>query len=127
MHRTVSTHTGVGAQNCCVQTPPGGVQMPQLSLQQTSPPWHTVLPQGTVSFGQSSVQWCGHRVPGAHVAHTTRQPLLNAARDILVPSTSPMPGSPDDPQPQNCDTRIIKAAERNARTVTIPSSESQRV
>lgn len=33
-----------GMQNCCVHTPPGGVQIPQLELQHTSPTGHRVLP-----------------------------------------------------------------------------------
>jgi hypothetical protein len=36
---------GGGSQICCVQAPPRGAQMPQLSLQQNSPAWQTFGPQ----------------------------------------------------------------------------------
>lgn len=42
------TGTCTPAQRCCEQVPPGGVQMPQLALQQTSPTLQVLGPQGTL-------------------------------------------------------------------------------
>ena len=48
MHSAFSTHCTGGVHACCVQTPSGGVQMPQLSLQQTSPLLQALGPHGVV-------------------------------------------------------------------------------
>lgn len=96
--RAFSTHCGGGAQSCSVHTPSAGVQMPQLSLQQTSPLPHALGPHAIVSAGHSMRQWRGHIVPGGHDTQIVRQPALRAARDSRVPSISGEPGSLD-PQP----------------------------
>ena len=88
MHRAFSTHCPVGPHTCWVHTPSGGVQMPQLALQHTSPFWQALGPQGTVFCGHWITQWCGHTDPGGQCVQIVRQPTLRAARDMRVPGIS---------------------------------------
>jgi len=117
MHNTVSTHGTVGPHSCCEQVPSGGVQMPQLELQQTSPLLHVVGPHGTTLGGHVITQNCGQGTSAGHVGHTIRQPRCAIAIDIRLPGTSPE-GEPllsADPQPMSCSTNAHKPSTSAAR------------
>ena len=63
-----------------MQKPPGGVQMPQLELQQTSPGLHTALPQIAESFTG--------RLSGLFALHSSLQGIISA-----LPRTDPAQAS----------------------------------
>jgi hypothetical protein len=120
MHKALSTHWTGGAQTCCVQTPPGGVQIPQLSLQQTSPFWQALEPHGTVVAGHCTAQRRRQTCPGLQFVHTVRQPALRAARDMRVPAISAEPVSVPHARPWVANTTNVAA--NNVRAFTLPAS-----
>jgi hypothetical protein len=121
MQRAFSTHCRGGAQACWVQTPSGGVQIPQLSLQQTSPLVQALGPHGTVFAGQRTTQWCGQTCLDGQCVQTVRQPSRRAARDMRVPSISAEPPSVD-PQATTWAANTNSTAPNSARAFTVPSS-----
>jgi hypothetical protein len=79
-----------------VQKPPGGVQMPQLSLQQTCPEGQTVGPQtpggpesGSVITISSSPLLCASLAQPAPAASTTAA-TIQVRIDMVVSSAGPV-------------------------------------
>jgi len=67
-----------------MQTPSGGVQMPQLSLQQTSPGAQIVAPQATLTGPGGSQKTSMHAAPnGAQIPQLSLQQYSPAPQKVV--------------------------------------------
>src|SRR5215510_571342 len=83
------TGTSTPAHFCCEQVPPGGVQMPQLALQHTSPTLHVLWPQGALSGEMGPHCTWLHDAPGGrHWLQLALQQTCPSGQ-IAVPQRTP--------------------------------------